>query len=119
MGHGDHRTLVLLEVLLQPVDRLGVEVVGGLVEQQHVGLLQQQAAQGHPTALTAREVLHRFVGIGTPQGVHRAFQHAVQLPAITLVDLLVQLALTLDQLRHRVVIHRLAELHVDVFVFLQ
>ena len=34
-------TLVLLKVLLQPVDALGVEVVGRLVEQQDVRLLQQ------------------------------------------------------------------------------
>ena len=119
VGHGDHRTLVLLEMLLEPVDRLGVEVVRRLVEQQHVGLLQQQAAQGHAAALTAREVFDRLVGIGTPQGVHRALQHAVQLPAVALVDLLVQLALTLDQPGHRVVVHRLAQLLVDLLVLLQ
>ncbi|MPM36470.1 hypothetical protein SDC9_83067 [bioreactor metagenome] len=28
----DHRSLVLLQMLLQPVDRLGIEVVGRLVE---------------------------------------------------------------------------------------
>ena len=118
MGHGNHRTLVLLQVLFQPVNRLGVEVVGGLVEQQYVGLLQQQAAKSHAAALTARQVRHRLVGIGTPQGVHRALQHAVQLPAVALVDLLVQLALTLDQPGHRVVVHRLAQLLVDLLVLL-
>ena len=106
-------------MLLEPVDRLGVEVVRRLVEQQHVGLLQQQAAQGHAAALTAREVFDRLVGIGTPQGVHRALQHAVQLPAVHLINLLVQLALTLDELGHRVVVHRLAELHVYLLVLLE
>ncbi len=119
MRHGDHRTLVLLEMLLEPVDRLGVEVVRRLVEQQHVGLLQQQAAQGHATAFAARQVFDRLVGIGTTQGVHRTFQHAVQLPAVALVDLLVQLALTFDQPGHRVVVHRLAQLLVDLLVLLQ
>ena len=119
VGHGDHRTLVLLQVLFQPVDRLGVEVVGGLVEQQYVGLLQQQATKSHAAALTARQVRHRLVGIGTPQGVHRTLQHAVQLPAVALVDLLVQLALTLDQLGHRIVVQRLAQLHIDLLVLFQ
>ena len=119
VGHGDHRALVLLQMLLQPVDRLGVEVVRRLVEQQHVGLLQQQAAQGHAAALAAREVLHRFVGVGTPQGVHRSLQHAVQFPAVALVDLLVQLSLALDQPGHRVVVHRFAQLFVDLLVLLQ
>ena len=40
VGDGNHRTLVLLQVLFQPVDALGIEVVGGLVEQEHVGFLQ-------------------------------------------------------------------------------
>ena len=119
MGHGDDRTLVLLQVLFEPVDRLGVEVVGRLVQQQHVGLLQQQAAQSHAAAFAARQHLHRLVGIGTPQGVHRALQHAVQLPAVHLINLLVQLALTLDELGHRVVVHRLAELHVYLLVLLE
>ncbi len=38
VGHGNHSALILVEVLLEPVDRLGVEVVGGLVEQEHIGL---------------------------------------------------------------------------------
>ena len=37
--HGNHCTFVLLQVLFQPVDGLGIEVVGRLVEQQHVRLL--------------------------------------------------------------------------------
>ena len=119
VGHGDHRTLVLLEMLFEPVDRLGVEVVRRLVEQQHVGLLQQQAAQRHAAALTAREHLHRLVGVGAAQGVHGAFQHAVQLPAVDLVDLFVQLALALDEPGHLLVVHRLAEFHVDLFVLLE
>ena len=35
-------TWVLFEVQFQPVDRLGIQVVGRLVQQQHVGLLKQQ-----------------------------------------------------------------------------
>ena len=41
---GDHRSLVLPQVLLEPVDALGVEMVRRLVQQQHVGLLQQEPA---------------------------------------------------------------------------
>ena len=40
MGHGNDGALILLQVLLQPVYRLCVEVVGGLIEQQDIGLLQ-------------------------------------------------------------------------------
>ena len=51
--HGNHRTLILLQVLLQPVDALSVEVVGRLVEQEDVGLLKQQAAEGHAAAFAS------------------------------------------------------------------
>ena len=37
VGDGDDRAGVVLEEALEPRDRLGVEVVGGLVEQQQVG----------------------------------------------------------------------------------
>ena len=94
-------------------------MVRRLVQQQHVGLLQQQAAQRHAAALTAREHLDRLVGIGAPQGVHRPLEHTVQFPAVAVVDLLVEFALTLDEARHLVVRHRLAELHVDLLVLLE
>ena len=48
-------------MLLEPEHRLGVEVVGGLVEQEQVGLLQQQLAQGDATTLTTGE--HGDVGV--------------------------------------------------------
>ena len=44
VGDGDDRALVLGEMALQPVHRLGVEVVGGLVEQQQVRRAQKQPA---------------------------------------------------------------------------
>ena len=44
VGHCQHGAVVGSQVLLKPEHALGVEVVGGLVEQQQVGLLQQQLA---------------------------------------------------------------------------
>ena len=46
------RTGELGQKHLQPFDAFGIKVVGGLVEQQHIGARQQQAAQGHPTLFT-------------------------------------------------------------------
>lgn len=80
MRDGDHRSLVLSQVLLEPVDALGVEMVRRLVQQQHVGLLQQEPAQRHAATLAAREVLHRLVGVGTAQCVHRPFERRIELP---------------------------------------
>ena len=41
VSNGYDRTLILLQVLLEPVDALGVEVVRRLIEEQYVGLLQE------------------------------------------------------------------------------
>ena len=53
VGHRDDGAVVLLQVPLEPRDRLGVEVVGRLVEQQQIGLAEQQAAQRDAAPLAA------------------------------------------------------------------
>ena len=39
MGHRDDRARITLQVLFQPADRLGIEVIGRLVEQKNIGFL--------------------------------------------------------------------------------
>ena len=58
VGNTDHCTFVLLQVLLEPVDRLCVQVVGRLIKQQHIRLLQEETTECHTTAFTSREMLH-------------------------------------------------------------
>ncbi len=94
---GNDSAFVLLKVVLEPFNALGVEVVGRLVKQQYVRLLQQQTAQGHTAALTAAEVLDKLVLVGATQGVHSAFQAAVEVPGIVLLQQFGQFALTLAQ----------------------
>ncbi len=117
--HCNDGTFVLLQVLLQPVDALRIQVVGRLVEQKHIGLLQQQAAQGHAAAFTSREVLHRLVVGRTAQGIHRPLQLAVEVPCIRGVNDVLQLCLTgkegIHLLRIFVVLGQ-AELIVDFLV---
>ena len=68
VGDRDDGALELGQVALQPPDALGVEVVGRLVEQQHVGLLQQQPAERHAAPLAARELGHVGVARGAAGG---------------------------------------------------
>ena len=90
MGDGDDAARELLEEPLEPGHRLGVEVVRGLVEEQHVGRLQQQAAQGDPALLAAGE--RRDVGVarGQAQRVHRELDLLVEVPEVLGVDLVLQ-----------------------------
>ncbi len=92
MGDRDDRALVLGQVLLEPRDRLGVEVVGGLVEQQQVGRAQQQAAERHAAALAAGERAHVGVRRRQAQRVHRVFELRVEVPRVGRFDLRLDLA---------------------------
>ena len=122
VGDGDQCAGILRQMLLQPFHGLGVEVVGGLVQQQDVGLLQQQPAQGHAAAFTAGQVLDLLVVRRTAQGVHGAVQLVVDVPGVGGVQLVLQFGLTLHQFVHLAFVLqdlRVAEGVVDLFVFLQ
>ena len=93
MRHGDDCARVLLQVLLEPVDALGVEVVGGLVQQQDVGLLEQQAAQRHSPSLASAEGGNLLVVGRTPQGVHGPLQLIVDVPGVGGVEAVLELGL--------------------------
>ena len=67
-------------------------MVRGLVEQQQVGSLEQQLAQGHATALAARKHVDRHIGIGQLQGVHGLTELGIDIPAVGGVDLVLELA---------------------------
>ena len=56
VGDDHHRAREVAQRALEPGDALGVEVVGRLVEQQQVGLLEQQPAQRDAAPLAAREL---------------------------------------------------------------
>ena len=90
--NGKHRALVVVQEVLEPQDRLGVQVVRGLVEQQQVGSLEQQLAQGHAAALAAGKHVDRHVGIGQLQGVHGLAELGIDIPAVGGVDLVLELA---------------------------
>ena len=64
MRHGDDRARVFLEEALEPGHGLGVEVVGGLVEQQQVGLLQQQPARARRGGARRRRALRTSASPG-------------------------------------------------------
>ncbi len=89
---GEHGTGVGLQVPLQPVHALRVQVVGGLVEQQQVGLLEQQLAQRDPAALTTGEDVDRRIAGRALERVHGLLELGVQVPGLAVVELGLQFA---------------------------
>ena len=110
VGDRDDGALVLLQVLLEPRHGLGVEVVRGLVEEEDVGLGQQQAAERHAAQLAAGEHLDGRVAGRAAQRVHRQLEAGVEVPGVGGVELLLHLALAGEEPVHLVGLHRLGEL---------
>ena len=77
MGDHQHRAPEAPDILLQPLRGVEVQVVGGLVQQQDVRVLQNQAAQVHPGLFApgqaVEQLLALLVGNGQAIGnfVHR------------------------------------------------
>ena len=113
MRHGHHRAGIFGQMPLQPVDAFGVEMVGRLVEQQQIGLFQQNFAQRHAPPLAAGKFGH--VGIARRQvhGVHGDFDLPIQFPGVVQLDLILHFGLLGQQLFHFVGVDRLAQPGVD------
>ena len=114
MGHHHHGAGVIVQRMLQPGDAFGVQMVGRLVQQQQVGLFQQQLAQRHPPLLAARQHGHRRFRRRAAQRIQRDIDLAVEFPAVLRVDLLLQVALFDQQRVHLLVAHGFGELHGDL-----
>ena len=113
MGNCYDCALVLLEMGFEPLYRLGVEVVGRLVEQKHVRLLQQQTAKGDAAPLTSGKIGDNCVGRRALESIHGTLELGVYLPASTVVYLLHQFALTGEKRGHLIIRERLAQLLAD------
>ena len=97
MGHGDDGARVLVEEPLEPVDRLGIEMVGRLVEQQQVGMLEQESRERDAAPLATTQRRHVLVVGRTAERVHRDLDVALDVPGIGRVDLVLQRPLLLPE----------------------
>ncbi len=91
VGDDQDRARIFAQVAFEPGDRFGVEMVGGLVEQQQLGLLQQQPAKRDPAPLAARELGHIGVVGGAAQRVHGEIDLGIEIPQALGLDLVLQL----------------------------
>ena len=90
MGDDQDRARILPQMAFQPQHRFGVEMVGRLVQQQQVGLVEQQPAQRDPAALAAGEFFDLGVIGWAAQRVHRLVDLAVEIPQARGLDLVLQ-----------------------------
>src|SRR5688500_183448 len=74
VGHGDYGSGKAFEETLEPFDALGVEVVGRLVEEEHVRLGEQQPAERDAPLLATREHVDIRLPGRKAQRIGRHFQ---------------------------------------------
>ena len=113
MGHRDHGAGVFLEEMLQPSDRLRIQMIGRLIEQQHVGLREQQSAQGDPALFPARQLADHGFPRRQAQRVGGNFEFALEFPTADRIDLVLHLRLLFHELGHLIVGHRFSEAVAD------
>jgi len=73
--------------MLEPLDALGIQVVGRFVEQQQVVFLKQRLAEEDAPPFAAGEVIHEQIGRWEPHRVHGDFELTVHVVGIRGVDL--------------------------------
>ena len=71
MADGNDGAAVAAQVLLEPLRALDVEVIRGLVEEQEVGLSEQERRQRGPALLAAAEGVDRPLELGLSQAQAR------------------------------------------------
>lgn len=59
MANQHHAALVLVDGVGQGVNGLDVQVIGGLIQEEHVGILTSQPGEAHPALLAIRQVPDR------------------------------------------------------------
>ncbi len=61
MGNGDHNAVEMVEIVFQDRECLYIQIIGGLIEDQHIGRLHQHTQQVQPASLPARKLAEQPV----------------------------------------------------------
>ena len=96
-------------MLLEPVDRLCIEMIRWFVEQKQVWLLNQQLAQSHATKFASRKLIDACIPWWQIHNCHRHFHLSVEVPQVLRVDDILQLGHLVAKLFHLLVIGHFAE----------
>ncbi len=90
VGDDQDRARIVAQMAFEPIDGLGVEMVRRLVQQQEVGLLEEQPAERHAAPLAARELRHVGIVGRTAERLHGLIDLAVEVPEVLGLDLVLQ-----------------------------
>ena len=86
VGNGDDAALEGNQQLLQPLNRVQVQVVGRLIQQQHVRTGHQRLSQCHALAGAARQAAYQSGGVQV-QALQRLFYPLLPVPGVISLNL--------------------------------
>jgi hypothetical protein len=113
VGDGDDSAGEGSEELFEPLDGTGVEVVGGFIEQEHVGVTEEQLAECDAAFFTAGKDGDFLVGRRELHGVGGDFECAVEFPEVAVIDFVLDASLFVERAFHFVGRKIFAELHAE------
>ena len=90
MGDDQDSARIIAQMTLQPRHRFSIEMVGRLVKQQQLRLIEQQAAKCDATAFATGQFCHVSIVRRTAQRVHRLVDLAIEIPQARRLDLVLQ-----------------------------
>jgi hypothetical protein len=99
----DHRVGIRVQILFQPVARFEIEMVGRLVEQQQIGLAEEQLRQRDAHLPSTGEPLRRPLEIGRFEAEPAEHRRGPQFDAVAVAqaELILEIAVAME---HRVVL---------------
>ena len=68
MGYHDNSIIKIDQEFFKPLNRGKIQMVGRLIQQQNVRILQNQAAQVHPGLFSAGQLVEQLLPHGGTQG---------------------------------------------------
>ena len=74
-----------LQVALQPLDAIGIEVVGGFIQQQHIRLGHQGRGQGQSLAVATGEIPHAAIHIADAEPIEHLADLLLKAPGLALI----------------------------------
>ena len=87
VGDEEDGTGEVAEVIFEPDDGFGIEVVGGFVEQEDVWLGDEGAGEGDAAFFATGEGVDEAVGGGGAEAAHEGVDAGVEVPAVEQLDL--------------------------------
>ncbi len=84
----ERASVLLPQVGLQPIDRISVEVVGGLIENRQSGLFDQESSECHAPPLAAAHLIDAAVDLAKAELLEKHVDAKAVVPASEPLDLL-------------------------------